>query len=160
MLDDAGYTKRQDPVYLQCFDADELQRIRASLGSDLRLIQLIGANEWRESPTDYGELVTSAGLRKLAETVDGIGPWLPQVYRIFDHERQPVPSGLVASAHAQGLCVHPFTYRADDLSPGFNTLRALVRFSWLTLGVDGMFTDFPDMVRNYLSESTDSYFVE
>jgi glycerophosphoryl diester phosphodiesterase len=154
-LDNAGYTTRNDPVYLQCFDAEELMRIRTSLRSELPLIQLIGANEWMESPTDYDELLTISGLQELALTVDGIGPWLSYVYDLSGDDRRPEPTTLVADAHAAGLCVHPFTYRADDLPAGFATLRELVRFSCLTLGVDGMFTDFPDKVREYVANSTD-----
>jgi glycerophosphoryl diester phosphodiesterase len=154
-LDNAGYASRDHRVYLQCFDADELTRIRTSLRSDLKLIQLIGANEWLESPTDYNDLVTRAGLRELSSTVDGIGPWLPYLYRFPEPVGDPEPTALTSSAHAEGLCVHPFTYRADDLPAGFATLRALVRFSWLTLGVDGMFTDFPDQVGDCLANSAD-----
>jgi glycerophosphoryl diester phosphodiesterase len=153
-LGNAGYTERGDPVYLQCFDAGELTRIRHSLGSELKLIQLIGVNEWLEGPTDYDELVTDSGLRKLSRTVDGIGPWLPLIYDCSDRGGRPTPNSMVASAHEKGLCVHPFTYRSDDLPPGFTALGALVRFSWLTLGIDGMFTDFPDKVIDCMKACT------
>jgi len=42
--------------------------------------------------------------------------------------------------------VHPFTFRADDLPPGFATFEALVRYFATEMGVDGLFTDFTDKV--------------
>lgn len=148
LLDRFGYASRSAPAFVQCFDPAELERIRHELGSGLRLVQLIGENDWRESGVDYDALRTPAGLRRLAQTVDGIGPWLPQCYTTA--EGAPRPSGLVAAAHAEGLVVHPYTVRADALPPGFADHDALVTFAALDLSVDGLFTDFPDCTRRAL----------
>mgnify|MGYP001309499716 CR=1 FL=1 len=47
-----GYRTRSDAFYLQCFDFDEVKRIRRELGFQGRMIQLIGANSDAESATD------------------------------------------------------------------------------------------------------------
>jgi glycerophosphoryl diester phosphodiesterase len=60
------------------------------------------------------------------------------------------PSALVAHAHDRGLVVHPYTFRSDDLPPGFASLETLVRFCVLELQVDGLFTDFTDRVVEIL----------
>jgi glycerophosphoryl diester phosphodiesterase len=57
-----------------------------------------------------------------------------------------VPTGLVQTAHAAGLTVHPYTLRADELPPGVTSLTTLVH-ALQTAGVDGAFTDFPDQLR-------------
>lgn len=48
-----GYTGKDDKVYLQCFDADELKRIKNELepkmGMDLNLVQLIAYTDWNET---------------------------------------------------------------------------------------------------------------
>ncbi|STM08393.1 glycerophosphodiester phosphodiesterase [Escherichia coli] len=48
MLKKYGYTGKDDKVYLQCFDADELKRIKNELepkmGMELNLVQLIAYN--------------------------------------------------------------------------------------------------------------------
>jgi glycerophosphoryl diester phosphodiesterase len=46
--------------------------------------------------------------------------------------------------------VHPYTVRADDLPPGFSSLQNLVRFCVTELQVDGLFTDFTDLVRDII----------
>ena len=40
--------------------------------------------------------------------------------------------------------VHPYTFRADDVGPGFETFQEMVRWFADELTIDGLFTDFPD----------------
>ena len=49
-----------------------------------------------------------------------------------------------------GLEVHPYTFRADDLAPGFTSFREMMRWFVRGLNVDGLFTDFPDLARQAL----------
>ena len=58
---------------------------------------------------------------------------------------QPVSTGLVSAAHEAGLVVHPYTFRADQLAPGFESLQEMIRWFVDNLKIDGVFTDFPDM---------------
>ena len=144
ILDRFGYRESSDPVFLQCFDARELERLRRELGCRLRLIQLVGENDWRESDTDYDQLRTGEGLAQVAKTANGIGPGLWHLYSLAEIDGQPVSTGLVSLAHSHGLAVHPYTFRADQLPPGFETFEAAVQWFVETLGIDGLFTDFPD----------------
>lgn len=146
VLSEHGYVAHTDPVYVQCFDDQELVRVREVHNCSLKLIQLIGDNEWGEADTDYDQLCSSRGLKRLAKTVDGIGPWINHLYRLRS-DRQIEDSGLVARAHEQGLAVHPFTFRSDDLPPGFGSFAELMRFAVDKLSIDGLFTDFPDLAR-------------
>jgi len=146
VLSEHGYTAHTDPVYVQCFDDQELVRLREVHNCCLKLIQLIGDNDWREAETDYEELCSSRGLQRLAQTVDGIGPWINTLYRVGS-DRRIEDSGLVSRAHEQGLAVHPFTFRSDDLPPGFESFAELMRFTVDSLSIDGLFTDFPDLAR-------------
>lgn len=69
MLKKYGYTGKDDKVYLQCFDADELKRIKNELepkmGMDLNLVQLIAYTDWNETqqkqPTEAGLITTTTG---------------------------------------------------------------------------------------------------
>ena len=146
VLSDHGYGSHSDAAYVQCFDHQELLRIRNELRCDLKLIQLIGENSWGEAETDYRRLLTAAGFRWLAKTVDGVGPWINQLYRVRSNGDID-DAGVVARAHDAGLAVHPFTFRSDDLPPGFDSFTELLRFAIDELCVDGLFTDFPDQVR-------------
>lgn len=128
-----GYTTKADPCYIQCFEYAELQRLRNELGWKGRLVLLTGGN----SPL----LDSDEGLRGLAKVVDGIGPALSAVAE----GRQP--TSLVERAHAVGLQVHPYTLRLEALPKGFASGKDYARFLREEVKVDGLFTDFPDVVR-------------
>jgi len=144
-LEESGYKTRDDRVFLQCFDAREVRRIREDLGCELKMVQLIGENSWGESDTDYEPLKTAAGLAQLAETVEGVGPWIGHLMRMAEIDGHPVSTGFVSAAHAAGLQVHPYTFRADELAPGFESLPEMVRWFVDELKIDGLFTDFTDI---------------
>jgi glycerophosphoryl diester phosphodiesterase len=146
-----GYEGPDDPIFVQCFDAAELVRVRHELGCRMRLVQLIGENSWEEAATDYDFLQTAGGLADLARTVDAIGPWVSQLYTPGSNGGAPRSSGLTERAHEVGLLVHPYTFRADDLAPGFDSFEDMVRFFCVDLGVDGLFTDFPDRAARLLA---------
>ncbi|MBI4662905.1 MAG: glycerophosphodiester phosphodiesterase [Verrucomicrobia bacterium] len=138
-----GYRTKSDKIYLQCFDFEELKRIRNQLGYRGKLVQLIGEKNSAESPTDYNWLRTREGLSAIAKVADGIGPALPQVvtgkvnaeFRFTD---------LVQHAHKLKLEVHPYTFRADALPEYVLSLEELFHLFFLKAGVDGVFTDQSD----------------
>lgn len=140
-------------VFVQCFDDAEVRRLKNDLNCRWPIVQLIGLNEWQEAETDYEEIQTSAGLARIAEVADGIGPHISLLYSAENNDL--MSSGLVERAHGLGLVVHPYTFRSDDLPEDFETLEELVRFCAVELEVDGMFTDFTDQVIDIL-ESTHS----
>lgn len=142
-----GYRDRDDAVFLQCFDAQELRRVRTALGCRLRLVQLLADNSWGESATDYEYLQSAAGLAEVARYADGCGPWVRQLYSLEPIGGEPVSTGFVARAHDAGLLVHPYTFRADAVDDGFPDFAAEVRWCVGELAVDGLFTDFPDRAR-------------
>jgi glycerophosphoryl diester phosphodiesterase len=130
-LAEFGYESYEDPVYVQCFDDTELRRLRHEFDCPLKLVQLIGNDK------SYGQLLTPGGLEELARTVDAIGPSIQHLLHAND---------LAEIAHAEGLAVHPYTFRADELPPGFASFEELVRYFVTEIGIDGLFTDFPDKV--------------
>ena len=144
-LADFGYRTADDDVWLQCFDDAELLRIRDRLGCRLRLVQLIGENEWKEAPTDYDSMRTAAGLARVATYASGIGPWIPQIVQWPAPGAEPVHSTLVRDAHAVGLAVHPYTFRSDQLPEHAPDAGAVHRAIFDVAGADGLFTDFPDV---------------
>ena len=151
VLADHGYSGPEDPIFVQCFDADELARIRHELGCRMRLVQLIGENSWAESATDYDYLRSETGLEEVARSADAIGPWVNQFYVPGAAGQPPVSTGLAERARDAGLLLHPYTFRADDVAPGFASFDDMVRFFCVDLRVDGLFTDFPDRVGQLIS---------
>jgi glycerophosphoryl diester phosphodiesterase len=148
-----GYQDKSDPVFVQCFDARELRRVREELGCKLNLVQLVAENSWGESDTDYDHLKTPAGLQEVAQYADGLGPWIGQLYTLAEIDGHPVSTGYVKLAHEAGMTVHPYTFRADQLGPGFESFAEMVQWFAETIKVDGMFTDFPDLAVAALAKT-------
>ncbi|MBY6212443.1 glycerophosphodiester phosphodiesterase [Microbulbifer agarilyticus] len=157
-----GYTKPDSKVYLQSFDAEELQRIHSELlpamNMDIPLVQLIAETDWEEKRIkragqwhnyDYDWMRTPQGLQKIADYAVGIGPWYPMLVTEAGTE-----GTLLTEARKLGLQVHPYTFRADPLQipDTFRNFDELIALYVEQLKVDGLFTDHPDKVRSYLSK--------
>lgn len=137
-LADYGYKTKKDNCILQCFDAKELERIRKELNSELFLVQLI------ELPKETKNLV------HFASYADGIGPWYKQILDKKENNKWQFTS-LVSDAHKLGLKVHPYTFRADQLGE-FPTFKEMMQVLLIDANVDGAFTDFPDLVVDFLKK--------
>ena len=124
-----GYASGDAPVFVQCFDAAELQRLRRETGTTLRLVQLI----------DGDEALTPERLSAIADYAQGIGPHLSHVLH-----PDGTPRPAVATAHALGLFVHPYTVRTDALPPGVPHVNDLLALLFRGARVDGVFTDQTD----------------
>ena len=135
----AGWATADAPVFIQSFEVANLKRIHAMTG--IRLIQLMEADG---APADgaaasYAAMRTAAGLAEVARYAWGIGA-----------NKAVVDAALVARAHAAGLRVHPWTYRAENRflpppfvgSDGRGDLPGEIAAA-LRLGIDGFFTDYP-----------------
>ncbi len=144
-----GYTRRDDRVFVQCFDPRETRRLREELNSQLKLVQLIGDNDWNEAEVDFDQLRTPAGIARIAEYADGIGPWLPHVVAGRGDDGRLRITPLVETAHRHNLQVHPFTFRADALPEYATTFDELLEAFFVEAGVDGVFTDFPDLAVKF-----------
>ncbi|QXP64424.1 glycerophosphodiester phosphodiesterase [Polaribacter sp. HaHaR_3_91] len=138
ILADYGYKTKKDNCILQCFDATELERIRVVLKSDLFLVQLM---EFEEETKQLAHFATYA---------DGIGPWYKQILDKKVGEKWQFTT-LVSDAHKLGLKVHPYTFRADSLDE-FTTFDQMMETLFIEADIDGAFTDFPDLVVNFLKE--------
>ena len=118
----------------------------------------------------FASLLTPAGLQQVKTYADGIGPWKPYLIpsRLVDRnsdgkpddlnadgkidERDRVmmaPTEVVKNAHAAGLFVHPYTFRSEArrLASDFKGDPKAEYRLFYELGVDGVFSDFPDQAR-------------
>jgi glycerophosphoryl diester phosphodiesterase len=152
MLEKYGYGAPDDPVFIQSFEVGNLKVLRGK--TRLRLIQLVASEG---GPPDmpgvtFADMMTPEGLKAVAGYADGIGP-------SFDMVIHPdgTDSGLVASAHAAGLQVHPWTLRAENMflpkpfqvgdDPAAHGNFAAAVKAVAATGVDAMFSDFPGLAR-------------
>lgn len=136
-----GWNQRDAPVFIQSFEQDNLRELRKK--TTVRLIQLVSTPD----------IVDGDGLKAIAAYADGIGPEKRLVVPVnADGSLRPA-TDLVVRAHALHLLVHVWTVRTEreflpaaypDAGAEFTMLR--------DLGVDGVFTDFPDIaVKTYRS---------
>ncbi len=144
ILERYGYTGPDARCIIQSFEPEPLIRLREEFGTELPLVQLLGENAWEMNHVDYEPMYTPEGLAAIAEYADGIGPPITRILTGSDAEGRPQISTLVADAQALGLVVHPYTFRADVLPEGV-TFDALLELFFGTIGVEGVFTDHPDL---------------
>ncbi|GDY35360.1 glycerophosphodiester phosphodiesterase [Acidovorax sp. NB1] len=118
----------------------------------------------------FASLLTPAGLKEVKTYADGIGPWKPYLIpskqvdankdgkpddlngdgKIDDRDRVMMPAtDVVKNAHAEGLMVHPYTFRneARRLASDFKGDPKAEYKLFYNLGVDGLFSDFPDTAK-------------
>jgi glycerophosphoryl diester phosphodiesterase len=115
----------------------------------------------------YGFFASNAGLDEIAGYADGIGPWKPYIVpttgtdtdgdgdaddvtgdgKVDERDRELAqPTSLVRRAHLRGLEVHTWTFRneARRLASDYAGDPLAEYKLFFALGVDGVFSDFPD----------------
>lgn len=115
------------PVVVQSFSPESLRALQAT-GNDLERVLLVSremAEEW----------MVEAGLDEAATFADGLGP--SKRLLIAD-------AGAADRAHARGLTLTPYTFRARE-PDGFDTVEEEMAWFICELGVAGLFTDNPDL---------------
>jgi glycerophosphoryl diester phosphodiesterase len=139
-----GYVGRDSGAIVQSFDATELQRVKHELmpqrGLDLPLTQLLTGAERSQ-----------LGLAEIANYANNIGIAISMLFKSNSQTNAVEPTDLVKQAHAHGLAVHVYTLRADQLPTPFTDLDDLHRFVFERVGVDGVFSDFPDRSVRFLN---------
>ena len=118
----------------------------------------------------FASLLTPAGLQQVKTYADGIGPWKPYLIpskqvdankdgkpddlngdgKIDDRDRvMMAPTDVVKNAHAAGLFVHAYTFRSEAkrLASDFKGDPKAEYKLFFNLGVDGVFSDFPDTAK-------------
>lgn len=168
-LEGAGLNRPDAPVFVQSFELGNLIALRRDLGLQVPLVflaeieggpyDLVAAGQ----PRSFADLLTQAGLVELSRWVEAIGPHKDLVLARTPDGALGEPTTLVADAHAAGLEVHPWTFRRENAflptdlqAPGGGPaapgdLLAELR-AHLAAGVDGFFTDHPDLARRAFAD--------
>nr|UOP04967.1 glycerophosphodiester phosphodiesterase [Conchiformibius kuhniae] len=87
VLKQYGYQNKNDQVYLQTFDFNELKRIKTELmpqmGMDVKLVQLIAYTDWKETEAknaagewenySYDWMFQPGAMAEVAKYADGVG---------------------------------------------------------------------------------------
>lgn len=152
ILDKFGYRTKDDLCWLQCFEIAEVKRIRTELGWQGRLVMLLSGGGKSADGTDFPHFRTEPGLAELASIVDAIGPSIGSIITGKSPEDRQI-TDLVKHAHAAKLSVHPYTLRVDQLPKTVRSADDLMNLLFRDAGVDGLFTDFPDVTVAWLGKN-------
>ena len=169
-LEAAGYGKKSSPVVIQSFEVGNLQELNKM--TKVRLVQLVDCSgapaDWVAggSTKTYKDITTAAGLRQVAKYADSVGLCKDVMFPKTADGSIRKPSSVIADAHAAGLDVTGWTFRAEN-----NFLPTNLRSSanpaeqgdlkgeiktFLAAGMDNVFSDQPDIavaaVREFAAE--------
>jgi glycerophosphoryl diester phosphodiesterase len=154
---------REGKVTVQSFEVSNLKSLSRQLPG-VPLVQLLDAKA--NKPGDvlaaggsltYGQMATPAGLRDIARYADVASPSKDYIVPRDASGRSLAPTTFVADAHAAGLDVVAYTFRAEntflplelrsDANPAdYGNLFAELK-QFFDLGVDGVFTDNADIAK-------------
>ncbi|MCU0759204.1 MAG: glycerophosphodiester phosphodiesterase [Steroidobacteraceae bacterium] len=172
-LQAAGWTTRQAPVFIQSFEAGNLRWLRERIGvrlvqlldggtlapdgtvSPARRWQAGGGCRLYAAELPPADFTGSPSFEQVARYADAVGPWKRHLVGSREtvagdasepSRRTTPPTRFVALAHAAGLAVHPWTFRNEALHLAADYAGDPVAeyLQFYALGVDGLFSDFPD----------------
>jgi glycerophosphoryl diester phosphodiesterase len=151
-----GLDRPDAPVFVQSFEAVNLAALKSEYKLRVPLVFLTSAaGRPFNDPRSYAEYTTPAGLAGLAGYVSGLGPDKSQLIPRLPDGTLGSPTSLVGDAHAAGLVLHPYTFRAENqfLPADYRVTadpnaygRAIdEQVAFLRTGIDGLFTDQADI---------------
>ena len=165
LLEDYDLNAPGAPVFVQSFELANLADLNANLKLRAPSVFLLwhSGSPWDSEAAgdtlrDYAFYTTPQGLREVARAkVEGVGPEMTMVISREADGSMGEDTGLVDRAHDARLKVHPYTMRAENafLYTDFRSSADPVAHgdlagqitAFLEVGVDGVFTDFPDLGR-------------
>jgi len=151
-----GFNSKNDKIYLQSFDNNELKRIKNDLfpefDLELKLIQLIGKNQWEHDlinknnkiykfQEDYDQILSKEDLKDISKYCHG----LSMIIDKKSTKDKIIYTDIVKNIKDYGLDCHIYTLRSDkDQIPNYaNDFEDFVRIL-SKQDIDGIFSDFPD----------------
>lgn len=154
-----GLNRKNAKVFVQSFEVSNLKALDKALR--VPLVQLVWTDgqpyDFTEAGDEltYADMITPEGLAEIATYADGVGPEKTMVIGWNDDDSLGAPTDLVPDAHDAGLVVHPYTFRAENAflpsdhrssgDPAEHGDLARELRAYYDLGVDGVFTDYPDL---------------
>ncbi len=151
----AGLNRRSAPVAIQSFEVGNL--VELDRMTPVALVQLVNCSGAPADRPDrpYADMVTGAGMRTVATYADQVGFCKDVMIPRTAEDTLGEPTEAIANAHAAGLVVVGWTFRAENyfLPAEFRSsadpaelgdMAGEVR-AFLDAGMDRFFTDHPDL---------------
>lgn len=151
-----GYSRRDDPVYIQSFEAASLQRLNKI--TPLKLVLLLSRDSDDTAAAD--PRTSDEGLARIARFADGVGVEKYGFLIPRDGDGRLLTSQATdfsSRARQAGLKVHAWTFRAENeflptnlqrgRSPSGRGDSLAEHLAFIAAGIDGLFSDQPDVAR-------------
>lgn len=151
-LERRGLTGPDAPILIQCFEVGTLQRLRHRIAAPLLQLVAASGGPFDRPDLTFAAMTTPEGLAGIA----GYGSWIGADTALIE-PAPDAPTALIADAHAAGLRVAGWTFRAEnaflpegdrigDAPAAHGRLRErLARFA--AHGLDAAFMDQPDLAN-------------
>ena len=138
-------TSADSPIVIQCFEVGALRVLRGRIAAPLAQLMSPSGGPFDRPGRTYAEMVTPEGLAEVATYADWAAAETAMVIPRTPQGASAAPTTLVADAHAAGLKVVVWTFRAEDVftpTDHHGDLSGWIR-RFYALGVDAVFSDFP-----------------
>ncbi len=152
-LERHGLTEADAPILVQCFEVGPLQRLKARIDAPLLQLMSVSGGPADRPDLTYAAMSTPDGLGAVAAYADAVGVETGMILPRDDMARSRPATSLVADAHAAGLKVVVWTFRAEnaflpldrrhgDAPADHGDLSGYLQ-AFYALGVDAVFSDLP-----------------
>ncbi len=153
MLTEHGWNSPESGAILQCFDFEATRGARAKgWKGELCMLVTLDGQRLTDDRARQEWMLSPEGIREISRFATIYAPWFSlmaepreegQGYRIND---------LCEEARRHGMKVHSWTHRRDAPLKGFASSRQVLDAAFKELRLDGLFSDFPGEVVEYLRQ--------
>lgn len=156
-----GYVSSDAPIFIQSFEVENLQQLKKM--TNLPLIQLLDDKNMqpydfvvKDDSRTYGDLTSLQELAKIAEYAEGIGAYKGLIVPIGVDINSTT---LITDTHAVNLKIHAWTFRNEEqyLAPNYQGNPQTEYEQFFKLGIDGVFSDFPDLAVTICNRMFSNY---
>lgn len=154
MMTKYGYNKPDANAILQIFDYEAVKGARGKgwTGPLCMLVDMEG-QMLKDDKARHAWLLTPEGIEDISKYATIYAPW-------FSHMAEPKDDGsgytinaVADTARKHGMKVHSWTHRTDAPLKGFKDSTAVLDCAFKELKLDGLFSDFPGDVVEYLKKN-------
>lgn len=166
VLEANGYGKKNSPVVIQSFEVGNLKELNQM--TKVQLVQLVDCSGAPAdfvasgNTTTYKDMVTASGMKKIATYADSVGMCKNVMIPKKKDGSLDRPSDAIKNAHAAGLSVTGWTFRAENnfLPTEFKSsanpaeigdMKGEIK-AFLDAGMDHVFSDQPDLAVQAVAE--------
>lgn len=154
MLDKYGYNSPDANSILQIFDYDAVKSARdKGWKGELAMLVTKGGQHLTNDKDVHAWLMTPEGMAEVAKYATIYAPGFTLLAEPAADGKGYKITELADLARKNGMKVHSWTLRKDQLWPGFSSVDQALDAAFKEIRLDGLFSDFPDVAVKYLQDN-------